>query len=300
MIKADLFSTIIRLRAAKDATNFGYLGRQVQAWFLREVRRHDISISDHLHDENVDPEVIKPLLRPYTISTIYKGQYPARELRAGEWCWVRITALTQPLSQFLIEAVLPDLLPIAEILPLEFVTDPWKHNTDEAIFTQEATYAELMHQAILSEEKRLSFDFLSPTAFKQNSALSDIEVDVPLPIPVMLFGSYLNHWTAFSGAQISDEYGEFIEECVVINEHKIRTERVQFSRKDSRDAATGFMGQVRFAILGDRSTSRFGANWEHYANLTRMLSRFSFYCGSGRKTTRGLGQTNPNTTPIYK
>ena len=293
MNKPELLSTIVRFRVQKNYHDFGYLGRQTQAWFLREVRRHDISLSDHLHNVEAGPQAVKSLLRPYTISTLYKGQHPARELRAGDWVWLRITSLTQPLSEFLTEKVLPELLPEAEFSPITLEVEQWPSGNGGSANTSVTTYAELMRKAIQSEERNLTLEFLSPTTFRQKNLLSNIEKDVPLPLPDKLFGSYISHWSAFSGAEVPDEYGEFLEECIGIKQLNIHSERVQFSRDNPRDAANGFLGQTCFTILGNKRKSRFKANWEHYANLTRMFFLFSFYCGSGRKTTRGLGQTAP-------
>ena len=134
-------------------------------------------------------------------------------------------------------------------------------------------------------------EFNSPTSFHQKGLHSGFEKDVPLPIPDMIFGNYLNHWLSFSNVDLPVEIGEFIEECLVVNELKIKSERVQFSYNQAQRATTGFVGQVRFAILGNKEKSRFKANWEHYANIVRMLAFYSFYCGTGHHTTIGLGQT---------
>lgn len=282
----ELFSTIIQLRPRQNSGSYPFAGRQVQAWFLREVARHSTDKSVLLHDSKQDSE-----LRPYTLSTLYKGLEIPRMLTAGDWCWMRVTALTSNWSQFFVSEVLPNLLPVAKIGPVEFEVLTWTPDNQKHPWVGEDSYAGLKRQALTSDSTRLILDFYSPTSFKQHVKNSTIEKDVPLPIPEMVFGNYAKHWNTYSGESLPVELGDFIQECVAINELYIHSERVTFSNHNTHRATTGFTGQVHFSILGNKLKSRFGALWEHYANITRMLALYSFYCGSGQDTTAGLGQT---------
>lgn len=287
----DLSSTIIRLRARQSARGLSFLGRHVQAWFLREIRRHAPEVADQLHDEPHN-ETAPSILRPYTLSTLMKGEYPPREITAGDWCYIRITSLTQELSGLLIDQVLPNLLPQNFIGKLEFELESWRNGPPDRALFQTDSYASLLSRTKTSSETRVSMEFTSPTTFSQMNK-SGIDIDYPLPAPDKVFGSYQKHWSAFSGAAIEPEFGEFLGDCLAINELRIRSERVQFSQKETRRAATGFVGRVRFAILGNREENRFGADWGHYSNILRVLALYSFYCGTGSRTTEGLGQTRP-------
>ncbi|MHC1733405.1 MAG: CRISPR-associated endoribonuclease Cas6 [Bacteroidales bacterium] len=285
----ELFSTVIHLRARQTIGRYGFAGRQVQAWFLREVGRHDAELAKQLHEEDTPPLAEK--FRPYTLSTLYKGPHSPWELFEGDWCWVRITSLTQDLSEFLSEKILPELLPIARIGQVEFDIQRQKAEDLADPRVKTTSYASLMRQAMSSNETRLTFDFTSPTTFKEKLKRSEIEKDIPLPIPDYVFGNYQKHWSEFSGAALPEELGAFIEECLVINEVKIKSERVQFSYNEPNRAATGFTGQVKYKILGSNHKSRFGKDWEHYSNILRMLAHYSSFCGTGHRTTIGLGQT---------
>jgi CRISPR-associated endoribonuclease Cas6 len=280
----ELFSTIVRLRARQSAPLLGFLGRQVQAWFLREVERHDHVLSQELHDRGDAP-------RPYTLSTVYQGNDPPNGMRTGYACWLRITSLDARLSELLAAAVLPGLIRSADIFPVEFEVLPWQDGRDDSPLNQKTSYAGLMRLAQESEQKRIGLDFISATTFKARTACGGVDKDVPLPNPAMVFGSYLSRWNEYSGMRLPEDLAEFIEECLAINEMAIQSERVQLSPGDARIAATGFRGPVRFAILGDNGRSRWGRRWGELATLTRMLGMYSFYCGTGRQTTRGLGQT---------
>jgi|GEM_PF-6063246 len=304
----DLFSTVIHFRPRQNISRLVFSGRQVQAWFLREVGRHDPTRAAQLHFEENEDEIdedeydsFEQAMRPYTLSALCKGPYPVRNLTKNDWCWVRLTSLTEDLSNFLTISMLPNLLKEARIGQAEFDVEPWKKDAYKDPWFGEDTYLNIKSQASQSDENRLALEFTSLTSFKKKSKFNDtdydgnkikrIEKDVPLPIPDMVFGSYLRHWATFSGEEVPTNLGDFIEECLVVNEMSIHSERVQFSHKNTKNAATGFVGQVRFAILGNANEGHFKANWEHYSNITRMLAHYSFFCGTGQKTTRGLGQT---------
>ncbi len=284
----ELISTVVQLRSRQSLEKYPFTGRQVQAWFLREVGRHDPTLANELHQQESESENKKQLLRAYTLSGLYKGPHPVWQLAKGEWCRLRITSLTRELSEFLLNKVLPELLPEARFGQVEFDVQGWTPEPGSDPWSGMETYASLMRQALISKDPRMELDFISPTSFSKNGRFSELERDMPLPIPDMVFGNYLKHWLAFSEVTLPDEIGDFIEDCLVVNEFKIKSERVQFSYQQAQRAATGFTGQVRFAILRNK---RFGANWEHYANIVRMLAYYSFYCGTGRQTTVGLGQT---------
>lgn len=295
----DLLSTTIRLRARHSAFNLPFSGRQVQAWFLREAARHDSDTAARMHEDEPGHSESGTLPRPYTVSGLFKGEAVPASLRAGDWCWLRITTLTQELSEWAAGVVLPNLLPVARIGAVEFDVQPWKADAEQAPWTSQNTYAGLIRQAVDSEERYLTMVFASPTSFSKSFRQSRVKIDVPLPLPDMVFGSYFNHWRAYSGAELPEQLGEFIAECLLVNNLKIQSERVQLSPNDARQAVTGFVGQVCYQMVGNPSKSRFGRDWGHYANIVRMLALFSTYCGTGRKTAIGLGQTRllPFSTP---
>lgn len=284
----DLIATIIHFQARQDAEFFPYTGRQVQAWFLREVSRQDQTLSSALHNGSGTQHS-----RPYTLSSLHKGPYPPKQIKNGDWCWVRLTALTNTWSEFFINSVLPDLLPIAKIGPVEFDVKTWSEIDHSHPRSGVTTYANLIRQAAISTSTRLYLDFVTPTAYKQKIQGSGVAKDVPLPIPEMVFGSLARNWYTFSEDDQPYDLGMFIEECVALNELKLRSERVEFSQNKSNRATTGFVGKVRYAILGNSEKSRFGMEWDYYASIIRALALYSFFSGSGQDTSVGLGQTYP-------
>lgn len=290
----DLLSTVVQLRARQNTPRFGYAGRQVQAWFLREVGRDAPGLAELLHDGSNASTDHHHAGRPYTLSTVYKGPCVPGALSEGDWCWVRITALTQELSEYLAAKVLPELLPVARIGQVEFDVIRWSRENPGDPRWAFQSYEALEHQAVESEETRICLKYVSPTTFKERSKDSRLEKEVPLPNPDQVFGSYIRQWREYSSIPLPDDIGGFIDECVAVSElMNLQSERVQFSFADANRAATGFTGQVGFKILGSRTRSRFGADWDDYASVVRAMAQYAFFCGTGRRTTLGLGQTRP-------
>jgi len=287
----DLLSTIVQLRSRQSIPHFGYAGRQVQAWFLREIGRNAPSLAEQLHD-GIDSSGETNDQRPYTLSTVYKGPGVPRALSEGDWCWVRITSFTQELSQYLFESVLPNLMSVARIGQVEFDVIQWKPESTGDPRLSSRTYESLAHQAVESDETRIRLEYTSPTTFKERSKSGGVEKDVPLPNPDQVFGGYIRQWREFSPIPLPEDIGEFIDECLAVGELKnLQTERIQFSYSDPHRAAVGFTGQVTFRILGGQFKSRFGEDWADYAAVVRAMALFSFFCGTGRRTTLGMGQT---------
>lgn len=284
----DLLSAIIRLRAKQSAQNIGFLGRHVQTWFLREIERHDSDMSRQLHEDSGDAANLS-IFRPYTLSTLMKGEYPPREVFSGDWCYVRITSLTHRLSEYLFDKVFRELLPVNRLGPLEFDVESWKDGPPETALCRVDNYESLKNEASSYHETRIPLDFSSPTTFSQKNN-SNIDIDYPLPAPDMVFGSYQKRWSTVTDTKIESGFGEFLADYLAITELRIRSEWVRLSQKDVNQSARGFIGHVCYKILGSRD-SRDRAKWEHYSSIIRKLALYSFYCGTGHHTTIGMGQT---------
>jgi len=287
----DLLSTIVHFQARQSLPSVPFTGCQVQGWFLREVNRHNPDLSERLH-QNKNGSNNKQIVRPYTLSGLFKGQYPVSSLRQGEWYWARITSLTRELTLELTTKILPDLLPVAKIGQAEFDVKPWSLDDQKNHLTCVDSYENLSHYSFENDGKKISLDYISPTSFKRKNR-SGVEKDIPLPVPEMVFGNYMQSWEECSGVAFPEEMGEFIEEHVALSEMKVKSERIQTSYKNSNRATTGFVGNVKFIILGGGEKSRFGADWEVYTRIIHMLSFYAYYCGTGHHTTIGLGQTQP-------
>jgi CRISPR-associated endoribonuclease Cas6 len=139
-----------------------------------------------------------------------------------------------------------------------------------------ATYAQLLQ---LSPEKpsNINFSFVSPTSFRRKGH------HFPLPVPVNLFHSYLRRWNDFSGIPIEQEpFLAWIDEGVIIHQHRLESMKVAAGKRGS---VTGFTGVMSCGL------SKAALANSEFTRLFYALARLAPYCGTGHKTTFGLGQT---------
>jgi CRISPR-associated endoribonuclease Cas6 len=138
------------------------------------------------------------------------------------------------------------------------------------------TYAQLL-QLPLPDPVTLNLTFSSPTSFRHKGN------HLPLPLPENIFHSYLRRWNYFSGQAIDpDSFLEWVDGYVVILRHQIQSSKVAAGKHGS---VTGFTGSVQFGL----ST---GANQHpEFIQAFLTLGNLAPYCGTGHKTTFGLGQT---------
>lgn len=118
--------------------------------------------------------------------------------------------------------------------------------------------------------KEVELVFATPTAFKAG------DLDLPLPIPRLVFGSLLRKWNAFSPHPLRISIQD-LERTVALAEAHIRT-RIFY---DGRSHIVGFVGRARFRVLRGASPELLQA--------VNVLAQFAFFAGVGRKTTHGMG-----------
>lgn len=122
--------------------------------------------------------------------------------------------------------------------------------------------------------KEVELWFATPTAFKAG------DLDLPLPLPRLVFGGLLRKWNAFSPFPLGISPQE-LERKVALAEACIRTKAFY----DGRSRIVGFVGRARFRVLRGSSPELLRA--------VNVLARFAFFAGVGRKTTHGMGLVCP-------
>ncbi|MGY4707267.1 CRISPR system precrRNA processing endoribonuclease RAMP protein Cas6 [Candidatus Bipolaricaulota sp. J31] len=118
--------------------------------------------------------------------------------------------------------------------------------------------------------KEVELVFATPTSFKGG------DLDLPLPVPRLVFGSLLAKWNAFAPRPFPISLEE-IERRIALAEARIATRRFF----DGRVHIVGFVGRARFRAL--RSSS------PDLRRAMSTLAEFAFYAGVGRKATHGMG-----------
>lgn len=140
---------------------------------------------------------------------------------------------------------------------------------------EHCTYAQLAEQA--STQTDVTLEFASPTSFRVN------DMDDPLPFPRRVFQNYLAKWNAFSGTALEpvDALLDWIELHVAISKLELRTDILRFEKH----VQIGCVGTVQYRVAkrapGDDQLIR----W------LNCLANYGEFCGTGRKTTQGMGQT---------
>jgi CRISPR-associated endoribonuclease Cas6 len=118
--------------------------------------------------------------------------------------------------------------------------------------------------------KEIKLFFYTPTTFRQG------DIDLPLPVPSLVFRGLLTRWNAFSPIS-APLLRETIDRRIALSSADIQT-RMFF---DGRSHIPGFVGEVTFRILRNTSHTE--------AQAIAALADFAFYAGIGRKTTHGMG-----------
>jgi len=100
---------------------------------------------------------------------------------------------------------------------------------------------------------------------------------------VNVFHSYLRRWNDFAATPVDqDTFLAWVDEYVLITRHQVATVKVLAGKKG---AVTGFTGAVEFGLAKEAYQQ------PEFCTLFSALGKLAPYCGTGHKTTFGLGQT---------
>jgi CRISPR-associated endoribonuclease Cas6 len=306
-------STVIRLFPVEDVRLPPTMGHYVHAVFLDIVRQVDPALAEHLHTgSEVKPFTLSPLQGRFE-STGEKWRILIRE---GQECWFRVTllddALFAPFSRFFLERMeIPTLrLGSGQFHLIHLSTSG---TGDDARWSGHATYDELWESTLPS--RTLSIRFYSPTAFKMRDICrktSKTSMNLAVPDPVRCVQSWATKWNTFSGMPVDkDRLLRFVDRYCQSVETSIQTKMTDFKYYKE----LGFVGTCRWTFVEqaprDDETTRdpdLPAFWledettdwppelmepidEALLRRVNVLANFAFYCGTGYKTTMGLGQT---------
>jgi len=125
----------------------------------------------------------------------------------------------------------------------------------------------------------INLQWHSPTAIKQKHRNS------LFPIPETIFHSWQKRWLKISPLPLPQELSpEDWFNFSQVSNYKLQTTTVYFNSFKQK----GFKGKASYEIQGSDSIKR----------TANILSRFAFYCGTGYKTTIGMGQTTVVKTTV--
>jgi len=144
---------------------------------------------------------------------------------------------------------------------------------DDEISSYESLYQDLV--AMEPEPiARFKLKFITPTAFAQN------RTHLPLPIPLLMFRSWLERWNYFAPVYLGgDELLAYLSDAVALKSHKIQTRLFSLPH----GYVNGFTGYATLQVLRYADPL--------LANVANLLVRYAHFAGTGMKTRLGMGQT---------
>ncbi|MEB3213074.1 MAG: CRISPR-associated endoribonuclease Cas6 [Leptolyngbyaceae bacterium] len=235
----------------------------LHAWFLQSIQAFDVELSADLHDGESE--------KPFCITGL-DGQFVAHsrnlQLEAGKtyhWSVHGFSART-----------VAGLATWLKKPPKEIVLKNAALKVEHIQISLPATTYDALEESA-EDDGVLSLTFKSPTSFRRKGH------HLPLPLPRNVFHSYLRRWNLFSGQEVpQDEFLDWVDDHVVIQRHQMESVKVAAGKRGS---VTGFTGAIALGL--DRKAK------EHpeFCRLFFTLGKLAPYCGTGHKTTFGLGQT---------
>jgi CRISPR-associated endoribonuclease Cas6 len=136
------------------------------------------------------------------------------------------------------------------------------------------SYEELYQRSIVLEPPaidRYPLTFLSPTAFSHKGKY------LPLPLPNLMFRSWLERWNHFAAVYLGgDELIEYLDRTIAIAQLRIHSRNIAIYQGN----IPGFLGVVNLRLL---------ATDPLVANVAQLLLAYSRFAGTGIKTRLGMG-----------
>jgi len=132
------------------------------------------------------------------------------------------------------------------------------------------------YQGILDDTdslRQIDMEFLTPTVFRSGGRRNNV-----FPEPALVFGSYWNRWQALSPVKMDEDLKSNFEK-ISVTRYRLETGIWDFGSYQE----VGYSGTCRFEIDPNVPDDKIAC--------INALSDFAQFCGTGAKTTMGMGQT---------
>jgi len=270
-----LISLLLTLTPDAPATLPADLGRAVQAETLARLGQVNPALAEAIHaGDSPKPLTCSGLVAAEPGSEPHNPN-DSVQVRPGSRYLVRVTGLIEPVSRALFTGLVEQpparwTLHGQPFRVLEVACDPacdaWTGQTS----------CETLAATVLQQSDRLphtiTLAFISPTAFKSQ------EMQVPVPLPGLVFGSLVERWNAFTTVVLDPDLRRFASERVAISRYRLESKPVPTKGGALRIGGTG---QVTYTALDDDRYALAGLN---------ILADFALYSGVGAQTATGMGQ----------
>ena len=165
-----------------------------------------------------------------------------------------------------------DLDPNLELFGTKFEVSNRKDDT--------SSYPALYTTLVANEpEPRKQFDleFPQPTAFAQD------RLHLPLPVPALMFRSWLERWNHFAPVYLGgNDLIDYLKGAIALRKHRLQTRPFRLQQ----GTVNGFIGDVSLTALNRTEPL--------LANVAHLLVAYAPFAGTGIKTRLGMGYTLVN------
>lgn len=264
-----LVSAVVKVKPVVKVLVPAHLGQAAYGLFLKTVRSLDREMASRLHSGEG--------YRPFTVSSLLETG-PSRGgevlVKPDEEYGLRFTSIDPALSELLLSR-LPNGLPSSISLDkLEYQVVGITQRATDYPWAGRESFDSLVRKHFWGERPaaKITLRFASPTTFRSGGH------NIPIPLPRLVFASYLDKWNEFAGVPLGPDFKRFLEESVVVSRYQLRT-RIVPIKKGLQVGCTGYCEYT--ALNGE----------EYSLRLMNLLADFAFWTGTGAKTTMGLGQT---------
>jgi len=237
------------------------LGQQIHALFLNTIRKVDANLSQTLHDGLAG--------KPFTVSLpVNKKNIPLTQFIAGEECFIRYTIFSDKIWDIFPQIISTVKNETAHISRTEVKITMVSFTSDEIVKANES-FKEL---AETEPASKFVVSFISPTSFRLQGH------SFILPLPSFMYAGYLRKWNKYSNYKISEDILVEINDRLLISKINLASQVLNYSKYFQ----IGFTGQVTLNVADYSLNER---------QVLTTLTKFAYFCGTGHKTTMGMGQT---------
>jgi len=262
----SIYAVVLRLKSQGEATISPTQGHHAYALFLNLFRQSGREMADQLHESAA--------IKPFTVSSLqgkFQRSGKSVEVIPGADYSLRLTFLEEDLFSYFMDAVLKASNQTLRLESALFKIDQLLLYQKDSPLCHHQSYEELLSES--SVDRKVGLQFLSPTAFRSGG-----KRNVLFPDSSLVFGSYLSKWQHFSPTKM-DEAISNCWERIILARYRLNTHILHFDSYQE----TGFEGNCFYELPAELD--------DDTVRAINILADFAFYCGTGAKTTMGMGQT---------
>jgi CRISPR-associated endoribonuclease Cas6 len=263
-----LTSLVIEVEAKSHGKINGGTGGATHGFYYNHWRVVDKNIANNLHAEKETlPFSISPLMN---LPNAHKDN--TIRIAPGYRAWFRVATLTKQLSDALITqwaAQLPNKVELAGI-HWEVIRMPQQHS-----WTKQVSYQQLANTYLYNKRppKRWKLIFETPITFRRGE-----NGYLPFPLPIKLIDSWMRRWQAFSPFAISDNLKDRVYNGLFLESYDMNSTTIHYKNGKYPSGEGHCTLQAKKMSIQERAQ-------------VDLLANYAFFCGSGYKTTQGMGLT---------